>query len=102
MVRKHLSLFDVLVQSTDKQREVFLKTVSETQLKAILEAIYNVLFGTCSINTKDKRKLKPHSAVIRRMLSKELTLKQQRRLLKKHQHLLPLLLKPVIDMFRKR
>ena len=91
MVRNFLSLFDVLIKSTDEKRKVILKSLTETQLKAVLEAIYNVLFGMCPIQDKDKKKLKSESTIIRRMVSKDITLQQQRRLLKKHSRLLPLL-----------
>ena len=100
-IEKHLSLLEFLVSANDDQRVAVLKTLAEAQIKVILESIYNVLFGTCPIQIKDKKKLKSQSAVIRRMVSnyKGLTLSQKRRLLRKHQRLLPLLLKPVVEMF---
>jgi hypothetical protein len=98
-VEKHLLLLKFLATASDDQRVALIKRLSETQVKVILESIYNVLFGTCPIEVKDKKTLKSQSTVIRRMVSKELTLLQKRRLLKKHQRLLPLLLKPVVDMF---
>lgn len=100
MVQKHLALFELLVQAADSQRAVIVKTLSEPQLKAVLEAIYNVIKGTCPIQKKDKKKLFPYKSVIRRLVSKELSQQQQKRLLKKHHRLLPLVLKPVIDYLK--
>ena len=96
MAQKHLPLFELLVQTTDNQRQAILKTLSATQLRAIPEAIYNVLRGTCPIRDSDKKKLNRYSAVIRRLVSRELTSPQQQRILNKYRRLLPLLLKPVI------
>ena len=96
MVHKHLPLFKLLVQATGEQRAVLLHTLSETQLKALLEAIYNVLKGTCPVRNQDNAKLHEHRRVICHLVSKELTRQQQIRLLKKYLTLLPLVLTPVI------
>jgi len=101
MVRKHLPLFQILVRATDKQRANLLKSLSEDQLKAVLEATYNVLKGTCPVRNPDKVKLFQYRGVIRRLVSKELSQKQQTRLLKKHRHLLPIILHPVIRFFKR-
>jgi len=96
MAQKHLPLFEVLTRGTDDQRAVLLQTLSEPQLKAVLEAIYNVLKGTCPVRNKDKTQLLRYRGVIRRLVSKDLSQQQQRRLLKKHRTLLPIVLTPVI------
>jgi hypothetical protein len=98
---KHLPSFELLVQSSDEQRVAILKSLTGPQLRALLEAIYNVLKGTCPIPVKDKKKLFQHRHIIRRLVSKELNRQQQHRLLKKHRQLIPLFLKPVI-VFLKR
>ena len=102
MVRKHLTLFELLVHSPDIQRQALLKTLTDTQSKAVAEAIYNVLKGTCHISDKDKKNLNRYKSVIRRLVSSELTQKQRHRLLIKYRHLLPSLLKPVIEMFKSK
>jgi hypothetical protein len=100
MVQKHLALFELLVQSQDRQRSALLKTLTDTQLKALLEAIYNVLKGTCPINDKDKKKLNRHKNVIRRLVSSTLTQKQRQRVLIKYRYILSTLLKPVVEMLK--
>lgn len=100
MVRKHLPLFELLAQITDDQRKSIVKTLTQQQLRAVLEAIYNVLKGTCELEDKDKKKLFPHRHVIRRLVSKDINQKQQRRLLHKHVNLLGILLKPVVKALK--
>ena len=102
MVRKHLPLFEILISSSDNQRQAVLKTLADSQLKAILEAIYNVLKGTCPLRDKERNKSVPFKTVIRRIVSDGLTQKQRKRLLSKHHHLLPFLLKPVVEMLQSK
>ena len=96
MVHKHLPLFQVLTGATSDQRSAILKTLTKQQLHAVLEAVYNVLHGTCPISDNDKKKLYHHRSTIRKLVAKDLTRKQQHRLLIKYQSILPLLLKQVI------
>ncbi len=100
MVQKYLPLFQLLVETTANQRAAILNTLSTQQLRAILEAIYNVLKGTCPLNDKDKKLLYDYRTVIRRLVSKCLSRKQQQRLLNKYQDILPVLLKPVVELLK--
>ena len=100
MNKKHLPLFEVLTESTELQRRALLKTLTDVQLRAILEAVYNVLQGSCPLQSKDKKKLFEHRAIIRRMVSKQHTDKQQKRLLNKYHDIIPLLLKPVLKALK--
>lgn len=100
-IQKHLPLFKILAESSDAQRSAILKTLSPAQLRVVLEAIYNVLRGTCAISDKLKKKLHQHRRIIRLLVSKDLTRQQQQRLMIKHRTLLPLLLKPVIEFLSK-
>jgi hypothetical protein len=100
MVKKYLPLFQLLVEASEPQRKAIIKTLSEQQVHAVIEAIYNVLGGVCPVNSKDKRTLCDYKTVIRRMVTKELTSKQRQSLLAKHQNILPLLLKPVLNRFK--
>ena len=83
-IRKHLSLLSLLVDSPDDQKAAIVKTLTSTQLRAVQEAIYNVLKENCPINDKLKKKLEQHKINIRRLVSKDLTRQQQQRLLVKH------------------
>lgn len=100
-VEKHLALFRLLVETTEAQRLAILKTSTPSQIRSLLEAIYNVLKGTCPISDKAKKKLYRQRTTIRRLVSKDLTLQQRQRLLVRHATLLPLLLKNVVDIFSK-
>ena len=96
MAERFLTFFRVLKDAQDQQRRAILKTLSPSQHTAILEAIYNVLKGTCDLSDKDKKKLFRYKTIIRKLVSKTTTRATQRRLLIKYQHLLPVLLKTAI------
>lgn len=100
-VEKHLALFRLLVDTTEAQRLAILKTCTPSQIRSLLEAIYNVLKGTCPISDKAKKKLYHQRKTIRRLVSKDLTLQQRQRLLVRHAALVPLLLKPVVEILTK-
>lgn len=100
-IQKHLPLLSVLVTATEAQTQALLKTLNPVQLRVVLEAIYNVLRGTCPISDKLKKNLYQHRRIIRRLVAKDLTRPQQQRLLVKHRRLLPLLLRPVIEFLAK-
>lgn len=97
-IQKQLPLLEFLAEGTDVQQRVLVKTLTANQLKAVLEAIYNVLMGTCPLQNKHKKKLESQKSDIRHLVSKELSTEQKQQLLRKHSDLLPLLLKPVVAM----
>ena len=101
-VEKHLALFRLLIDTTEAQRLAIVKTLQPSQTKALLEAKYNVLRGTCPVSDKVKKKLYQQRGIIRQLVSKELSSKQQHRLLVKHREILPLLLKPVVNYLTKK
>ena len=96
---KHLALYQLLVDTTEAQRFAIVKTLSPGQIRAVLEAIYNVLRGTCPVSDKVRKTLYHQRRTIRRLVSKDLTAQQRQRLLVRHAALLPLLLKPVVQFF---
>lgn len=99
-VEKHLALFQLLVDTTDAQRRAIVRTCSQGQIRTVLEAIYNVLRGTCPISDKVKKTLYQQRRIIRHLVSKDLTLQQRKRLLVRNAALLPLLLRPVVQFFK--
>ena len=100
-IEKHLPLFRLLVDTTEDQRQALVKTFTPSQLRVVLEAIYNVLRGTCPVTDKVKKALYQQRRFIRRVISKDLTRQQQHRQLLRHRELLPLLLTPVIEFLKR-
>lgn len=101
-VEKHLALLHLLAETTDTQRLAIIKTFSPSQIRVVLEAIYNVLRGTCPVSDKARKALYHQRVTIRRLVSKDLSSQQRQRLLIRHSKLLPLLFKPVLEFFQSR
>lgn len=97
-VENNLALFRILADTSDAQRLVIVKTLSPSQIRGLLETVYNVLSGTCPINDKVKKTLYHQRRIIHHMVSTELTRQQHHRLLVKHRAVLSLLLKPVVEI----
>lgn len=98
---KHLTLFRFLVDTTEAQPLAIVKLLDTGQIRGVLEAIYNVLRGTCPIRDKVKKSLYQKKKLTRRLVSKELSCHQQC-LLVKDREVFPLLLKPVVDYLSKK
>jgi hypothetical protein len=96
MIKKYLPLFQLLTEISEVQRLSILNTLTDQQVHAILEAIYNVLKGVCPMKYQDKKTLSEYKWIIRRLVSSELSTKQRKRMLKKYQAIIPILLKPVV------
>ena len=62
--RHHIPLFILLVDSSDEQKSALLKKLTPVQIKAVLEAIVNVLRAYCPLNDKEKKTLIKHRDII--------------------------------------
>lgn len=86
-------LSNFLLSCTTQQYHYFLKTLNRDQLQIIIEIIYNVVQGVCTIVDKDKTTLKKRQRLIREILLPRLTPLQRKRKLFKIKQLLPIFLK---------
>ena len=74
----------LLLSSSVKQRQAMIKTIEKSQLRAIVEIVYNVLMGNRELSHADKTSLKKHKTIIRRFVSQSLSNKERKRLLFKY------------------
>ena len=84
-----------LLRAEKRQRRVLLKTITDKQMKALIEIVYNILQGYGSLTDKDKMYLKKYQSVIRRFTDKRVSSKQRKRLLEKYVHIFARLLKAI-------
>ena len=74
----------LLLSISTKQRQAILKMVEKTQLRVIVQIVYNVLMGNRELNQSDKTSLIKHKTVISRFVSQSLSDKERKRLLVKY------------------
>ena len=86
--KKHLILF--LMDLPKQQFAHLLKIITKEQLQAIIEIIYNVVQGVCTISEANTSILSNHKHLIRRLITKRSTLSQRKKLLLKIRNILPI------------
>lgn len=79
--KHHLILF--LMDAPKQQFTHLLKIMTKEQLQTIIEIIYNVLHGVCTISDINKSILSKHKRLIRRLVTKRSTLTERKKLLLK-------------------
>ena len=84
IIRKQGNFLRLLLSTSDQQRRALLKSVLDSQLKAIVQIVYNVLMGNRDLSQKDKKDLAKHKTIIRRFVSKDVTQQERKRLLLKY------------------
>jgi len=75
------------------QRKILVLTLSNEQLKLLIEIIYNTAMENIQISSEDKRKLVKYKLDIRRTLAAGISKKERRQRLFTISNILPLLIK---------
>ena len=67
-----------------KQKKALLQSIEKSQLKAIVQIVYNLMLGYRRLPEKDKKRLAKRKTVIRQFVSKGLSFKKRKELLLKY------------------
>lgn len=90
LIKKEKDFLRLLVTTTDKQKKVLLQTIEKSQLRAIVQIVYNLMIGYRTLPEKDKKRLAKRKNVIRQFVSQGISLKTRKALLLKyHKYILP-------------
>lgn len=57
---------------------MLLQSIEKSQLRTIVQIVYNVMFGYCMLSEKDKKTLIKHKTVLRQFVIKGLSLKREK------------------------
>lgn len=99
--KKYIALLDALRHSDKNQRIALLKSADEKLIKYICECALNVLYGTVSLKSHQKNKLKKHKNVLRKLASaksrKNSWKSKKRVIVQKGGSFLPFLLQPILE-----
>jgi len=95
---KNKKLFIKFLLDIPKQQLLrFLKIITKEQLQVIIEIIYNVVQGVCTISETNKSVLSKQKNIIRKLVSKRTTHLQRKKLLVKIHTILPIVLQAYIN-----
>jgi ribosomal protein S20 len=97
LVKREKHFLKLFLSTSNAQRRALINSITSSQLKAVVQIVYNALQGNLTVNDRVIRALKESRLVIRRFVSKDLTHQQRKRLLSKYTKQFLLLLKPVVN-----
>lgn len=89
-------LYLYTIASREKQRAL-IQSMSNLQLRAILEVVLNVLKGTVDIKIGDKTVLERHKTIIRQVVKRGLSQKKKKSLLQKYSRIFSRIVKLALD-----
>lgn len=96
LVKKHWSYFQLLMTTTSKiQRKQLLDTITNDQLRALVQIVVNLLRSVLPLSPGNKTKVKKHRTFIRKLGNTAISLKQKKLLLCRQGTVIVLLLKSV-------
>lgn len=85
----------LLLKADKRQCVALLRTITNDQMRAIVEIIYNVMYGYGHITHRDIRYLKNRRTIIRQLVAKSLPAKRRKELLRKYFSVVRILLKVI-------
>jgi hypothetical protein len=84
LVKKEKHFLVLFLSTSDAQRRALINSITSSQLKAVVQVVYNALQGNLTVNDRVIRAVKGSRLVIRRFISKDLSHQQRKRLLSKY------------------
>ena len=96
LIKKEKHFILLLLSTNRKQQTALVKTITKSQLQAIVQIVYNVIHGFRSLPENNKKKLQRFKSVIRKFISKGYSLKKRSALLLKYLKQFILIIEPII------
>lgn len=75
-----------------KKRELLIDFASSKDIRAVLEIVYNLLYGDIPLSTIQRRTLRKYQSTLRQIVSRKASLQQKRQILKQDGGFLPTLI----------
>lgn len=73
LIIKESCFLRLLLDTNNEQRNAMIKTITQRQLKVVVQIAYNVLQGAREVSRKDINRLIRHRLVIHRFIDKQTT-----------------------------
>lgn len=93
---KHFIL--LLLTTNRKQQIALIRTITKSQLQALVQIVYNIVYGYRTLPENDKKKLQRFKLVIRKFIAKRISTPKRTALFLKHLNQYILLIKPIIKL----
>lgn len=90
LIKKEKDFLRLLIITTNKQKKALIQAIEMSQLRAIVQIVYNLMVGNRSLPKKDKKWLAKRKSIIRQFVSKGISFKRRKELLLKYyKYILP-------------
>ena len=96
LIKKEIPFLKLFVSTSLAQQKTLIKTISKSQIRAVVQIVYNILKGNRDLSERNKKKLRRHKTIIRRFVSKTLSHENRIRIFFKYLQDILLVIKPVI------
>lgn len=96
LCKKHITILQALLHFNKEQREAFLRKADPRIIRCICECALNVLHGNVPLKPDQRKKLRRHASVLRRLAARKGCWKSKKRFVVQSGGFLPLLLAPIL------
>lgn len=96
LCKKHIAILQALQHLNKEQREAVLRKADSQIIRSICECALNVLRGNVPLKPEQRKKLRRHAPVLRRLAAKKGCWKSKKRFVVQSGGFLPLLLAPIL------
>lgn len=95
LIKNQSDFLRLLISTSSSQQTLLIKSIQPKQMEALVQIAYNVLIGNRTLSKQNKKQLKRHRMIIRRFVSKSLSLEKRKNILCKYFKYILKLIKPV-------
>lgn len=96
LCKKHVAILRALQHLNKEQREAVLRKADPSIVRCICECALNVLSGNVPLKADQRKKLRRHAPILRRLAAKKGCWKSKKRFVIQSGGFLPLLLAPIL------
>lgn len=94
--KKHIAILQALQHLNQEQRQALLRKADPGIIRCICECALNVLCGNVPLKGSQRKKLRRHAPILRRLASKKSSWRSKKRFVVQSGGFLPLLLAPIL------
>lgn len=96
LCRKSIAILNALQYLSKEQREAILRKADPRMIRCVCECALNVLRGNIPLKSGQRKKLRRHAPLLRRLASKNGCWKSKKKFVVQSSGFLPLLLAPIL------
>lgn len=96
LCKKHIAILRALQHLNKEQREAVLRKADPSIIRCICECALNILRGNVPLKADQRKKLRRHAAVLRRLAANKGCWKSKKRYVVQSGGFLPLLIAPIL------